>query len=280
MLRDDYLKCRDALKNGGIENADFEAALMLEALTGLSRASLLAHGENELGGGLNEKLNQMTQKRLERYPLQYLLGKWSFMGFELEVGEGVLIPRDDTEVVTRLCIEYLETLEKPSALELCAGSGAICIALAKLSDASVSAVELSEDAFKFLTKNIELNKADITPLHGDIFSCHTLFEDGSLDLIVSNPPYIKHSELSSLQPEVRLEPKMALDGGESGFDFYEAIVRLWSRKLKKDGALAFELGENQAEYVASLMKAKGFEKIRTHLDFGVVERAIIGIKTN
>ena len=98
--------------------------------------------------------------------------------------------------------------------------------------------------------------------------CHGEFPGNSLDLIVSNPPYIKKDDLRTLQKEVQFEPEMALDGGESGFDFYEAMIRDWSGKLKPGGALVFELGENQAEHVAELMKQNGFQGIRTELDFG------------
>ena len=128
------------------------------------------------------------------------------------------------------------------------------------------------------SKNIVKDNCRINAVHGDILTCHKAFENGSLDLIVSNPPYIKRGELGSLQTEVRFEPNMALDGGESGFDFYEAMIRDWSSKLKRGGALVFELGEGQAENVAEMMKAAGFAEIRTEKDFGNCERAIIGIK--
>ena len=95
-------------------------------------------------------------------------------------------------------------------------------------------------------------------------------------MIVSNPPYIKSDDIQTLQTEVQQEPRLALDGGKSGYDFYEAIVKHWSSKLRHGGALAFELGENQSEYVAELMKSQGFENIRTFLDLGGVQRAIIG----
>ena len=98
----------------------------------------------------------------------------------------------------------------------------------------------------------------------------------SVDLIVSNPPYIKSADIETLQKEVRLEPRLALDGGEDGCDFYREIVSRWSRKLKKGGALAFELGENQADAVKALMTDKGFSDFKISLDFGGVQRAIIG----
>ncbi len=278
MLKDVFRSCREKLRNGGIENADFEAQCIIEAVTGFGRAALIAHGDKPVSDEHKQRINSFTKKRLTRYPLQYILGKWSFMGLPLFVGDGVLIPRDDTEVCVGLCLEYLKGKSGAKAVDLCSGSGAIAIALEKLGNADLTAIELSDKAFYFLEKNISLNKSKVTAIKNDILSCHGEFPDNSLDLIVSNPPYIKKSDLRGLQPEVQFEPKMALDGGESGFDFYKAIILGWSRKLKPGGALVFELGENQAEHVAELMKQNGFQGIRTELDFGGCERAIIGIR--
>ena len=277
MLKEVFRACREKLQNGGIENADYEAQCIVEAVTGLGRAALIAHGDTPVADVQKRQINSITEKRLTRYPLQYLLGKWSFMGFPLFVGEGVLIPRDDTEVCVGLCLDYLKGKSGAKAVDLCSGSGAIAIALEKLGNADVTAIELSGEAFDFLKKNIDLNDSKVKAVKGDVLLCHGEFRDNCLDLIVSNPPYIKKGELRTLQKEVQFEPEMALDGGESGFDFYEAMIRDWSGKLKPGGALVFELGENQAEYVTELMKRQGFEEIRTAPDFGGCERAIIGI---
>ena len=165
-----------------------------------------------------------------------------------------------------------------NALDLCAGSGAICVALSRLANIDVTAVELSNVAFNFLKKNIAHNNAKVKPVKGDIFKCYADFEDGAFDLIVSNPPYIKSDEIPTLQAEVRREPSIALDGGISGYDFYEAIIDNWSSKLVSGGALAFELGEGQCDYVRSMMTAKGFGNFKSGIDLGGVQRAIIGTK--
>lgn len=274
MLKDAYRSCRDKLAQGGIENPGFEARCMLEHLTGFSRAAQLAHGDEPFDR--QQELDEMVSRRLRHEPLQYILGSWRFCGFPLSVGEGVLIPRDDTEVVLGLCLDYINNLSAAVAADLCSGSGALAIALSKIAQVRVTAVELSKTALPYLVRNVQENQAAVTVVEGDVLRCHTQFEDGSLDLIVSNPPYIRSGELAALQAEVQFEPRMALDGGESGYDFYEAIIPLWKGKLKHGGALAFELGEGQAETVAALMKAHGFENIRTAEDFGGEQRAIIG----
>ena len=276
MLKNVLRLSREALQNGGIENADFEAQCIVEHVTGFDRAGQIAHGEAELSAAQKQKINSIIERRLTRYPLQYLLGSWSFMGFELSVGEGVLIPRDDTEVCVGLCLDYLKGRSGAKAVDLCAGSGAISIALEKLSNAEVSAVELSDKAFYFLEKNIKDNNCGIKAIKGDVLTCHRDFEDGSLDLIVSNPPDIKSGDLPALQAEVLHEPELALDGGGDGLDFYRAIVKNWSSKLKRGGALVFELGEGQADDAAALMSGQGYSNIRTELDFGGCQRAIIG----
>lgn len=272
-----YRKTKDILTEAGFETPAFEALCLTEKVFGFNRLALITKGEETVAS--EEKLAvlaELTEKRLNHEPLQYLLGKWSFMGIDLLVGEGVLVPRDDTEVITSLCIDYLSCKESPNVIDLCAGSGAISLALEKYANCKVTAVELSDKAFSYLTQNIKLNNSAVNALNGDIFECHKDIADNSLDLIVSNPPYIKTADIASLQKEVQHEPAMALDGGESGLDFYRRIVPLWKSKLKAGGALAFELGEGQYDEVSRILADNGFGGITESIDFGGVQRAIIG----
>lgn len=272
-----YRKTKDILTEAGFEAPAFEALCLTEKVFGFNRLALITKGEEAVAS--EEKLAvlaELTETRLNHEPLQYLLGKWSFMGIDLLVGEGVLVPRDDTEVVTSLCIDYLSCKESPNVIDLCAGSGAISLALEKYANCKVTAVELSDKAFSYLTQNIKLNNSAVNALNGDIFECHKDIADNSLDLIVSNPPYIKTADIASLQKEVQHEPAMALDGGESGLDFYRRIVPLWKSKLKAGGALAFELGEGQYDEVSRILADNGFGGITESIDFGGIQRAIIG----
>lgn len=272
-----YRKTKDILTEAGFETPAFEALCLTEKVFEFNRLALITKGEETVAS--EEKLAvlaELTEKRLNHEPLQYLLGKWSFMGIDLLVGEGVLVPRDDTEVVTSLCIDYLSCKESPNVIDLCAGSGAISLALEKYANCKVTAVELSDKAFSYLTQNIKLNNSAVNALNGDIFECHKDIADNSLDLIVSNPPYIKTADIASLQKEVQHEPAMALDGGESGLDFYRKIVPLWKSKLKAGGALAFELGEGQYDEVSRILADNGFGGITESIDFGGIQRAIIG----
>ena len=139
------------------------------------------------------------------------------------------------------------------------------------------AVEKSEAAYKYLTENAALNKSRINPILADLRDCTDMFEDRSIDLLISNPPYIRSSELPTLQREVRYEPAMALDGGKSGYDFYELIVSLWTAKLKPGGSVAFEIGEGQFDHIAGLLRAAGYSDIKGFADIQGITRAVTAV---
>lgn len=264
------------LENNNIENSKFEAQSLLQKAFSLDRVGFIMHKTDKADENCSHNFLKFIEKRISGEPLQYILGEWSFMGFDFKVGRGVLIPRDDTEVVVNLCIDFLENRTDKKTVDLCSGSGAIAVALDKISGAKVTAVEIDETAFSYLETNVKENNSSVKPVMADALKICDTFADGELDLIVSNPPYIKSADIETLQKEVRLEPRLALDGGKDGCDFYREIVSRWSRKLKKGGALAFELGENQADTVKALMTDKGFSDFKISLDFGSVQRAIIG----
>lgn len=264
------------LENNNIENSKFEAQSLLQKAFSLDRVGFIIHKTDKADENCSHNFLKFIEKRISGEPLQYILGEWSFMGFDFKVGRGVLIPRDDTEVVVNLCIDFLENRTDKKTVDLCSGSGAIAVALDKISGAKVTAVEIDETAFSYLETNVKENNSSVKPVMADALEICDTFADGELDLIVSNPPYIKSADIETLQKEVQLEPRLALDGGEDGCDFYREIVSRWSRKLKKGGALAFELGENQADAVKALMAEQGFSDFKISLDFGGVQRAIIG----
>lgn len=264
------------LENNNIENSKFEAQSLLQKAFSLDRVGFIIHKTDKADENCSHNFLNFIEKRISGEPLQYILGEWSFMGFDFKVGRGVLIPRDDTEVVVNLCIDFLKNRADKKTVDLCSGSGAIAVALDKISGAKVTAVEIDETAFSYLETNVKENNSSVKPVMADALKICDTFADGELDLIVSNPPYIKSADIETLQKEVQLEPRLALDGGEDGCDFYREIVNRWSRKLKKGGALAFELGEGQADAVKALMTEQGFSDFRISLDFGGVQRAIIG----
>lgn len=272
-----YRKTKYELQKAGIDDPAFNALCLIEKVFGYNRTDLIIKGEKQAEKDKTDLLNSYIARRCSYEPLQYILGKWEFMGYDFFVGKGVLIPREDTCEVVNLCIDQLKSTKNPKILDLCAGSGAIGIVLSKaLPNANVTLIEKSNDAFPYLLKNIKENKADVTAIKGDIFSCINDYENNEFDLIVSNPPYIKRDELPTLQQEVQKEPALALDGGIDGYDFYKFIVSFWSKKLKNGGHMAFELGENQYETVKTFMENQKFTNFAQKTDLGNVQRAIIG----
>ena len=269
-----YNQAKEEFTKAGIDAPAFNSLCLIEKVFGINQAQLMS--ENKIAGDDKAaRFITLAGRRLMGEPLQYILGEWEFYGYPFKVGKGVLIPRDDTEVLVGLCLDYLKASDGKTALDLCAGSGAVSVALDKLANADVTAVELSDKAYNFLLENIK--GTNIKPHKGDIFECYRDFEAKSFDLIASNPPYIKTDEIEALQTEVGYEPKTALDGGADGLDFYRAIARRWTPLLKSGGAMAFELGEGQAEYVGGLMADHGYINIKTAKDLGGTDRAIIGI---
>ena len=197
------------------------------------------------------------------------------------MGEGVLIPRPETEELCTAVIERLKKMHAPTVFDLCAGSGCIGITLKKqVVQANVYLVEYFDEALGFLNENrMSLSVARSVPaIKGDVLEGYEKF--GFLprpDVIVSNPPYIKKSELAFLQSEVRCEPSAALDGGEDGLVFYRAFAEKWLPFINEKGFIAVECGETQAEKIASLF-SKHSSEITVLKDFNGIDRFVIAGK--
>lgn len=278
-LNELYRKTKVELKKAGVDSPAFDAMCLFERAFGLDRHGLIMHGDRHADKEKTEFLETLIKRRSGGEPLQYILGKWQFMGIDLFVGAGVLIPREDTACVVQAAIDNLRGRSNLEAADLCSGTGAIAISLAKTLDCRVTAVELYDEAFFYLEKNITANNAvNVTALKADALTCCDKVLNSSLDLIISNPPYIMSSEIATLQQEVQCEPRTALDGGEDGYLFYNAIINNWTEKLKQGGILCFELGENQFETVKEKMLESEYENIGFALDLGGVKRCIYGYK--
>lgn len=263
-----------------------EALLLCGHFLGVAdRVELMLRSEESVSPDKAEAFLTALSQRESR-PLQYILGEWPFDGMMLRVGEGVLVPREDTMALVELTCERLE--EKGSAssplriLDLCAGTGAVGLALARrIPGACVTCVELSDEAWPYLAENIERwGEARVTAARGDVLAGYETMgiEPDSIDVIVSNPPYIPAADIAGLAREVRQEPAMALDGGEDGLDFYRAIASLWSGAVKGGGMLCMEFGEGQFEDINRIIVRHGWGNIRSKQDFSGKLRAINGTK--
>lgn len=279
------------LKLAGIGDAPKEAELIITEALKISKTELYSRSLS-ISKGISELIDNYVLRRVQGEPLQYIIGHVDFYGIKISVGKGVLIPRPVTELLVQETIkilmiyslrykdkeiaEYKIQDSKFKILDLCTGSGCIAIAIAKhFPNSNVYGVDISERAIKYAIKNAKDN--NITNVHfieGDLFKT---LDSHDFDCIVSNPPYIKSSEIVNLQREIRdYEPLEALDGGEDGLKFYRRIFKESPRFLKRDGLLIIELGINQAIDISKLATSSGFRNVRFIRDYSGIERIFIG----
>lgn len=277
--RELYMQAKMQLAEAGIDTPGFDAAVLMERFLGLDRPALAVHGDEVPAAKRQREFLEAAAQRAVRRPLQYILGSWPFMSLDLRVGEGVLVPREDTAVLVEALAARLEGAVR--GLDLCAGSGAVGLGLCTLvPGAEVVCVELDEAAKRFLDENIaSYPEYHCRAVTGDVLAGPQPGAfPGELDFIASNPPYIAASELPTLQPEVRREPSLALDGGEDGLVFYRAILEKWTHLLRQGGVLGVEIGETQAQAVRGLFAQYGFTDITIHKDLAGLDRAIIAVR--
>lgn len=283
-------KTENMLKAAGIEAYGFETDCLFEDILKKDRSAIILDGNADISDSDADRLLTAAKKRCGGYPLQYILGKWEFFGRPFFVGEGVLIPRPDTETLIEKVLEHFsaEKNNSPEICDLCSGSGCIAVTLKKeLPSAVVHAVELSSEAMPYLIKNIALNCADIKIIKGDVTDeniidnfadTEDIGEYRKIDAIVSNPPYLTDKEMTELSPEVKCEPEVALKGGEKGLYFYGIIAEKWKKILKDGGLLAFETGFEQGKAVSGILKENGYKNIAVHKDLCGNDRVVTGIK--
>ncbi len=278
-LFDLYLKGAAALcANMEPETASFEVYCLLEELLGYDRYGVMAKKELELSADMEERFFALIKRRKEGYPLQYLIGNWEFWGYTFAVGEGVLIPRADTETLCEVVLEEAKNFDSPVIADLCSGSGCLPVVFSKEipSARKIYALELSEEALPYLKRNVAENGcANVEVLHQDVL---TWTPQEKLHIISSNPPYLSHEEMDVLQKEVTFEPKMALEAEENGLYFYRVLSRRYYDFLLEGGVLAFEIGWTQGEAVKELMEIAGFQNIRMIPDLSGKDRVVVGYK--
>ena len=245
-------------------DAKVDVRILLEEILGLKSLNLSANravSETELS-----RLEAALSRRIAGEPLQYILGKAWWMGLCLRVDERVLIPRQDTETLAELALQFLRPIPSPRVLDLCTGSGAIGLCIAHdRSDARVTLADISSEALEVARENARLLGTQVETMQGDLFAP---LAGREFDLIACNPPYIPTGEIGGLQAEVQKEPRLALDGGADGLDFYRRIAEEAPRYLAGGGYLLLEVGIGQAEAVVALV---GGEAVR---DLNGVERVV------
>lgn len=266
----------EKINSNKIENPLLKARVLLAYALNVKKEYLVIHSNDEIDEENVKRYNQYIEQLINHKPLQYITKHQEFMKLDFYVDENVLIPRADTEIlveeVINMCGNSVE--KKYDILDLCAGSGAIGISIAKyVKNSNVTEVDISDDALNVAKKNTRINKVENVE-----FIKSNMFEElnGKFDIIVSNPPYIKKNIIKELDKEVQNEPLIALDGGEDGLDFYRIIVNEAYKFLKEDGMLFLEIGYDQKEDVIKLLnESRKYKDIYSKKDLFDNDRIVV-----
>ncbi|MCU0666636.1 MAG: peptide chain release factor N(5)-glutamine methyltransferase [Candidatus Omnitrophica bacterium] len=236
-----------------------EAEVLFSEITNLSREKLYLNWDKPITAQQAEYLSSVIKRRINGQPIEYILGKTEFMGLEFKVSPDVLIPRPETEILVE---ETLKLASKnPKILDIGTGSGCIAVSLAKMLPlAKISAVDISPVCLKQASENAKMHNVEIDFIESDIFSCLSC-ESGKYDIIVSNPPYIRTGDIKRLEPEVKCQPRLALDGCEDGLYFYKKIIPSAGEFLESGGFLVLEIGFDQLSQIEDIFKKQNKLKI-------------------
>lgn len=242
------------LKIKGIEEPNLKARLLMQYVLNKSRQYILVYDNKTLTQAQEFQYFRNIEKLIKKFPLQHITHQQEFMKMTFYVDENVLIPRPDTEILVEEVIQIAKKINAKKILDMCTGSGAIAVSLAKyIPNSRITAVDISSKVLNIAKKNAKSNQVEnqITFVESNLFEN---LPKEKYDIIVSNPPYIKNEEIKTLDKEVQKEPKLALDGGIDGLDFYRAIIKQDYEYLKFNGYLCFEIGYDQKEEVMELIK--------------------------
>lgn len=278
--REVYEMGKASLEQAGMEEAALDARLLLEFVCGTDRNTLLAHGEEPVADDKKETYVNCIARRTAHIPLQHITGSQEFMGLTFVVNDKVLIPRQDTEILVEEVMCHLH--DGMSILDVCTGSGCILLSLLKYSNHCKGVgVDISKEALLVAEQNKSNLKLEAQFLESNLFSVFEENEPGKkrekFDIIVSNPPYIESMVVETLSKEVKdHEPRLALDGGKDGLDFYREIAAEAGIYLNRGGMLFLEIGYNQGEAVTGILKESGYKEIQLKKDFAGLDRVVFG----
>ena len=270
-----FAKAFDLLKSSDIENVEYDIKAILTDTFGVNLNKFILDMDNEFepDKDLEAKYLSRIEKRKEHIPLQYIINKQNFYGLDFYVDESVLIPRYDTENIVDRIVKDCKENKCLSVLDLCTGSGCIAVSLKKCGFEKVYAADISDKALAVAKHNAKLNNADIIFLQSDLYE--NFPKEIRFDIIVSNPPYISTDEIARIEKQVRdFEPKLALDGGKDGLDFYKKIINLSKNFLNNKGRLYLEIGYDQSKDVVDLAKKEGYDNIVIIKDLSGRDRGI------
>jgi len=267
------------LEQAGIDQGKTEIELILCHLLGLERLQLYMEGGRLLTNDVLDRFDKIMKRRLERYPLQYIIGEAWFYGRRFAVSEAVMVPTPETELLCELALKFISDnqLSEPRVLDIGVGSGVISVTLAnELERAAIIALDISVEALEIARKNAAAlgGGEKIEFRQSDLFT--SVKPDERFDMILSNPPYITDDDYRELPPEVLADPKIAMVAGEKGLDVIEKILNRAPDFLKPGGQLMFEIGYNQAAWVAELTeKDSRYQMIDIVRDLNDIDRVVV-----
>lgn len=274
-----YLDMRQRFRSAGVFDPTRAARELICSASGKTNEEFVRDSRLYVPPEIEAEAESLAERHLAGEPVAYLIGEWEFYGLPLDISKAVLIPRPDTEVLAARAIEAAQSYDEPRVLDLCAGSGCIGLAIAKhVPNARVTLGELDEEAVRICRQNIRRNglSARVGAVRVDAREKPSR-QLGEFDVIVSNPPYIPTADIDTLDVSVRdHEPRLALDGGADGLDFYRAICERWRDALRPYGKLLFEVGIGQADAVLRLMRSSGFGDVQVVKDLNEIPRVVYG----
>ena len=272
-----YLDIRRQLRAADSGDPTLEARELVAFACGKTKEELLRDSRLYATPEVEARVRALVRRHLDGEPTAYLIGEWEFYGLPLDISRDVLIPRPDTEVLAGLAIDFVKTQGECRVLDLCAGSGCVGLAVAARCPGSrVVLGELSEGALRICRQNIRRNglSGRVVPMQMDALAPPPA-QLGEFRCLVSNPPYIPAGDIPGLDPSVRdYEPRMALDGGADGLDFYRSIAKTWKTALSVGGKLFLEVGIGQADDVLRLLRAQGFGDLEITKDLNGIPRVV------
>ena len=281
-ISDAITSAAEQFEVAGIESAIADAEILASFVLEISRGQVQvkAFSGESFTDVQARNFNDFVSKRAERFPLQHITGFAYFRQLELQVGPGVFVPRFETEGVTQLAIDALKAIPspRPIAVDLATGSGAIALSLAvEVPTAKVFAIELSEDALEYTRRNFAKYAPDAVLVKGDLVEAFPEL-DGTVDVVISNPPYIP-DEMIPIYPEVYLhDPALALYGGVDGLDLVRKVDVSAKRLLHPGGTLVVEHADSQGEAIRQLLLASGWRQVVTHKDLTGRDRSTTAIR--
>lgn len=281
------MKIKDIINYGvamikNTESPSLETQMMIAKVIEKDRLYIMLNLEEDIDESKVEIIKTMIGKRKSSYPLQYILGEREFWGMDFKVSEGVLIPRQDTEILIEETLKKLKDNKHKSNLkgfEIGVGSGIISITLLKeIETLTMIGVDINDKAIELTKANALKHEVSdrLCILNSNLFE--KINKENQFDFIISNPPYIETKVIDSLQEDIKQhEPKLALDGGEDGLDFYRAIIEQSKSYISPEGFIAFEIGYNQAEAVKKIFVENGYPNVTIAKDLAGFDRVVIGM---